>query len=602
MSAGKSRKALFTVGTGTRRCIFKGTIILLLLVLVLPGCGRRAPDSTIFYGGDIITMSDAPSGGVEAVLVKDGRIVSLGSRDEILKRKTAGTRLVDLKGKTLIPGFIAVHTHPDLAAYLYGFADLSGFTCKTKEEVWERLRRVVKETEKGKWIFCRGFDPMLVKGLTAPDIGFLDSIAPDNPLIILAQSMHSAWANSPAFKKMGITAATPDPAPGSFYEKDAAGRLTGFIVEVQAIKPFSAEAVKVFNIKRNVVKVFEEFTRNGITSITTMGMFAGDRKPFMLYEHLSSRHPRLIVRLLGLIGMLPGREPSVRHFVYIKHDTPFLIPDSVENGDDFFRVSGIKLWYDGSPYTGSMYLKEPYENSELMSKGLRVPCNHTGEPVIDKKVFYDMIKKYHEAGWQLSVHSQGDRSSEEVLEVFEKILSQSSIKQARHRIEHGVLLPPELLGKMKRLNMTPSFHINHLYYYGAALQDDIIGRKRAGKMLPLGSAKKNGLYFSLHADSPMYPEEPLSLLQTAVTRATREGIVIGPHEAVSVMDGLRALTIYPAWQLSMEKKIGSIEAGKYADLVILDKNPLKVPSQSLRGIRVMKTYVAGDEVWSGKPE
>lgn len=570
---------------------------LLLVPLVLLGCGPGAPESIIFYGGDIITMSDAKPAGIEAVLVKNGMIVSLGSRDEIFKQKTPGTRLVNLEGKTLMPGFIAVHTHPDLAAYLYGFVDLSGFTCRTKEDVWNRLRRAVKEAKKGEWIFCRGFDPMLVRGLTAPDIALLDSMAPDNPLAILAQSMHSAWVNSLAFRKMGITAETPDPAPGSYYEKDSKGKLTGFVVEVEAIKPFSKEAVKVFDIKRNVIKVFDEFLTRGITSITTMGMFATDTKPFLLYEHLSTRHPRLVHRALALVGMLPDRKPTVRHFLYIKHDTPFLIPDSVENGDDFFKVSGIKLWYDGSPYTGSMYIKEPYMASELMTRGLKIPCNHTGEPVIDRKIFSETIKKFHEAGWQISVHSQGDRSSEEVLDVFDQILSRSSVKNSRHRIEHGVLLPPGLLGKMKRLNMTPSFHINHLYYYGRALQNDILGRGRTDIMLPVGSARKGGLYFSLHADAPMYPEEPLSLLQTAVTRETREGIIIGPREAISVMDGLRALTVYSAWQLNMEKKIGSIDIGKYADLVILDKNPLKVSPRSLREIRVVNTYINGEEVW-----
>jgi hypothetical protein len=172
------------------------------------------------------------------------------------------------------------------------------------------------------------------------------------------------------------------------------------------------------------------------------------------------------------------------------------------------------------------------------------------------------------------------------------------MKGARHRLEHGVLLPPELLGKMKRLGITPSFHINHLYYYGEALKNDILGPARTEKMLPVGDAKKHGMHISLHADAPMYAEDPFSMLQTAVTRETRQGTVIGAKQAISVMDGLRALTIDSAWQLGMETKIGSIDPGKYADLVVLDRNPLKADPRSLRGIRVMKTYVAGEEAWS----
>lgn len=567
-----------------------------LLALLLAGCATTGQNKMILYGGDILTMSDTPSGVVEAVFVENGRIVSMGSRDEIFKHKTDATRLIDLKGSTLMPGFIAVHTHPDLAAYLYGFVDLSGFTYMTKDEVWARLRQAVKETKKGQWIFCKGFDPMLIKGLTAPDIKYLDSIAPENPVLILAQSMHSAWANSLAFKKMGITGKTPDPAPGNYYEKDSRGELTGFIAETKAVMAVAADAVKIFNIKDNTVKVFDDYLGNGITSLTTMGL--ANIKAFILYEHLSTHHPKLIHNVLAAFGMLPDRKPTVRHFVYLTPETSSLLPEKVERGDDFFKVSGVKLWYDGSPYTGSMYLKEPYLNSELMTKQLLIPPNSSGQSVINQQEFYDAVKKYHELGWQVSVHSQGDQSTGEVLGIFEQIQSESSVKNLRHRIEHGVLLPPELLGKMKRLDITPSFHINHLYYYGSALKNDILGAERTEKMLPVNSTRKEGLYYSLHADAPMYPEEPFSLLQTAVTRKTREGEVIGPNEAISVMDGLRALTVYAAWQLNMEKKIGSIEPGKYADLIILDKNPLKVDSGSLRDIHVLNTFVNGSEVWS----
>jgi predicted amidohydrolase YtcJ len=572
-----------------------GLVACALMTLLFAGCATTGPNRMIFHGGDIVTMNDTPAGVVEALFVENGKIVSTGTKEEILKRKTVDTRIIDLQGKTLMPGFIAVHTHPDISAYLYGYVDLSGFTYRTKEEVWAKLRQTVCQIPKGQWIFCRGFDPMLVPGLTAPDIGFLDAMAPDHPVLILAQSIHSAWANSMAFKKMGVTASTPDPAPGSYFEKDGRGNLTGFIVETAAVKVMSEDVLKVFDIKDNVLKVSDEYLGNGITSITTLGLMNG--KALILYEYLSTAHPKLISRALDAAGLLPQRKPTMRHFMYLLHSMPDLFPKAIENGDDFFKICGMKIWYDGSPYTGSMYIREPYMNSELMLKGLKIPTNHCGQTVIGRQEFFDAVKKYHELGWQISVHSQGDRSTQEVLEVFDSIQSESPAKHLRHRIEHGVLLPPELLEKMKRLEITPSFHINHLYYYGKALRDDILGAERSSKMLPVSSTGKAGLYYSLHADAPMYPEEPLSLLQTAVTRKTREGEIIGLHEAISVTDGLKALTLYAAWQINMEKKIGSIEPGKYADLIILNRNPLKVKPESLREILVMKTFVNGEEVW-----
>ncbi len=576
--------------------LFLHLVACALLTLLFTGCAATQPNRMIFHGGDIVTMSDTPAGAVEAVFVENGKIISMGARDEILKHKTDDTRIIDLQGKTLMPGFIAVHTHPDISAYLHGYVDLSGFTYRTKEEVWTKLRQTVAQTPKGQWIFCRGFDPILVPGLTAPDIGFLSALAPDHPVLILAQSIHSAWANTLAFEKMSVTAATPDPAPGSYFEKDSKGNLTGFIVETAAVKVMSGDVLKVFDIKDNVLKVNEEHFGNGITSITTMGLMNG--KALILYEHLSTAHPKLLSRALEVAGLLPHRKPTVRHFMYLLHSTPDLFPKQIDNGDDFFKICGMKIWYDGSPYTGSMYIREPYLNSELMAKGLKIPTNHRGQTVIGKQDFFNAVKKYHDLGWQVSVHTQGDRSTEEVLEVFERVLSESPAMNLRHRIEHGVLLPPELLGKAKKLGITPSFHINHLYYYGKALRDDILGADRTSKMLPVGSAGKAGLYYSLHADAPMYPEEPLSLLQTAVTRKTREGEIIGPLEAISVPDGLKALTTYAAWQINMEEKIGSIEPGKYADLIILDRNPLKANPDSLREIRVLNTFVNGNEVWN----
>jgi predicted amidohydrolase YtcJ len=302
--------------------------------------------------------------------------------------------------------------------------------------------------------------------------------------------------------------------------------------------------------------------------------------------------------LFDWFGILPDKKNTVRHFAYIRSQNASMFPESVENGDDFFKVLGLKVWYDGSPYTGSMYLSQAYQNSDLMQHGLNIPEGHFGEPVVDKQIFYDLVKKYHTMGWQVSIHSQGDQSTKEVLDMMEAILAETPDKDQRHRIEHGVLLPPELLDKVKALHMTASIHINHLYFYGNALIQDIIGRERAEKMLPVASLKAHGICYSLHADAPMYEEAPFSLLQTAVTRKTREGNVIGEHEKISVYDGLRSFTINSAWQLHMDEKLGTIEVGKYADFVVLDKNPLNTSVDSLRNIRVLSTIVNGEVLYS----
>ena len=574
-----------------------------LIFFILLACGQQPAGEQVFYNGTVLTMQ-APgthsgnAGQAEAVLVRDGRIAMLGSRTKIFAAKSEAARLIDLQGATLVPGFIAVHTHPDLSAYLHSFVDMSGFTHRTPTEVWQALRDAVAAAEPGAWILCRGFDPILVPGLTSPDIQMLDRLAPENPVFILSQNMHAAWANSAAFRELGITADTPDPAPGSFYESDDEGRLTGFIAETAAIQPFSKAALASIDIKQNIIAVLRDYARQGITTIVTAGSFAPDWKPLMLFEHLSSERAGWFLRLLASVGVLPERFATVRHFVYLQPNNAEYLPDSPDNGDDFYRILGIKVWYDGSPYVASMFLDEAYMNSPLMQSGLGVQPGSTGEAKYSRVEFLKLVESYHRDGWQLAVHAQGDRATRDVLDFFDTMLKKYPRPDHRHRLEHGLLTPKASLDKMHSLGLTPSFHINHLYYYGEALANQIIGARRAEVMLPLASAERAQLKFSLHADQPMYPEDPISMLATAVQRRTRDGgQILGASEKISVERALRALTVDAAYQLHFEDKLGTIEVGKYADFVVLDKNPLELAPHELRTIQVRATYVAGRKIY-----
>lgn len=554
--------------------------------------------SSIFFNGKIITMED-DSQSPEAIFVENGIIKSLGTKDEILALKDDKTILVDLQGKTLLPGFIDSHTHPALSTFLHGMVDLSGFTHSSPEELWSHLNSEINKFDKGEWVICRGFDPILVKGLKAPHINFLDSIAPENPILIISQSLHSFWTNSKGFELANISKDTPDPTEMSFYEKDKDGELTGFIAEQEAIKSFNEMLEETLTPKVMIQatrEVFDEYARNGNTTIVSAGLTIKDEKPLQLYEHFSAEKPKLLNQFLSFIGYFPKRKPSVRHFIYARHDRVFLLPDSPENGDDFYRFLGIKHWYDGSPYTGSMYLKEPYLVSDLTKNGLQIPEGYAGKRLVEKNEMIDFVEKYEKLGWQIAVHVQGDQAIEETIEAFEKVNNNHTITNSRHRLEHCLLLSDTLIKRMAVLNMTPSIHVNHLYYYGEALKNEIIGEERANQILPVASVKNNGLKFSFHADQPMFKSDPMRLIQTAVLRKTKEGNLIGDGEQIEILDALKAMTIHAAWQIKMEDKIGSIKEGKYADFVILDKSPLETSATELENIQILRTYVHGNEL------
>ena len=554
-------------------------------------------DNLLFHNGPIITMErDRPS--AESVYIENGIIRSIGDYENIRKTIKPSTRIIDLKGKTLLPGFIDSHTHPVISAFLYDMVDLSGFTHNSKEDLWIHFSDKVSQYKPGEWILCKGFDQVLIQGLLPPKISFLDSIAPNNPVLIASQSLHSYWANSLAFKESGIDQSTPDPDISSYYERDSLGNLTGYIAEQAAFEPIKntiLEAIGISKLKTNSLMVMNNYAKNGFTSITSMGITTSDKKVIHLYDHISSQRSSFVNDILSTIGILPERNHTVRNFVFVRYDAAHLLPSSSKNGDDFFKIVGIKFWYDGSPYTGSMYLEKPYLENYFTKNILHFPPAHSGSPLLTKDQLGSLIAEYQAAEWQVAVHTQGDMSTREVIDTFEK-LNTNSKKDYRHRLEHCLLVDDISFEKMSKLNLYPSFHINHLYYYGQKLESKIIGPSRGKKILPINLAAERSIKFTLHADQPMFSSEPFSLIHTAVNRKTKEGKTLGKQYAIDVYKALEALTINAASQIKMEDKLGSITKGKYADLIILDQNPLDIDKNNLQDIKVIDTYVHGNKI------
>lgn len=241
-----------------------------------------------------------------------------------------------------------------------------------------------------------------------------------------------------------------------------------------------------------------------------------------------------------------------------------------------------------------MFIEKPYMVSELSKNGLHIPEGSNGKPLIEKEDLKDFIKDYHERGWQIAIHTQGDIANKNVLQAFNEVNDALDITTGRHRIEHCLLLSDSSMNTMKALNISPSFHINHLYYYGRALKESIIGEERAHNILPLQSAQNKNITYSLHADQPMFESNPLRLIQTAVERQTKEGDTLGFNQRISTLNAIKAMTINAAWQIHMEDKIGSLKKGKYADFVILERNPLQTPINQIQDIKILRTVVNGN--------
>ncbi len=576
-------------------------IILLALVGFFFYLRRDYPQtpSTLYVNGNFLTL-DPTRPTAEAMLVRNGRIEAIGTTSTLEAAAPKSVHIVNLNGQTVMPGFIDPHTHFALSMFLADLLDLSGFRHASSEAVWEHFAQAVQTTPKGNWIVGKGIDPIMIDNLTMPTLSLLDSLAPDHPVLLFSQSLHSYWANSLAFARAGITASTPDPTEKSYYEKDAAGNLTGLIVEQAAILPIfdllKQEVTTPARLTQAAAKVALEYAQNGNTTLVSAGLTITDAKPLILLRHLSDRRPTLLGNLLAALGKLPQRHPTPRHFIYLRHDMAHLRPEARHAPNDFFDIIGVKHWYDGSPYIGSMYLDTAYLDTPFAREKADISPGQRGEALVDPKELRQFIQEYHEKGWQIAIHTQGDAAIREVLDAFEAVSKEEDFSQSRHRLEHCLLLPETELERMQTLHITPSFHINHLYYYGDALTDGLLGPDRTGRILPLGATVGKGIPFSLHADQPMFPSQPFRLIQTAVERQTRSGKLIGPEQRIALLEAIKALTVHAAWQIGKENSLGTLEPGKYADFIVLDRDPFSTPTGELQHIRVLATYVNGNRI------
>ncbi len=531
---------------------------------------------TVFYGGTILTI-DAKRPQVQALAVAEGKILAAGNEDEVFALKGPATNMVDLKGKTLTPGLVEPHTHPMTSSLLYNYLDISAFTHPTAADVMNVLREAAAKAKPGEWIAGFGYDPILLRDLQALDADTLDEISTENPIWVMIQSMHTVFVNHKALEAAGIKDDVPQPSNGTFV-KDKNGRLTGVIIEQGAIWPIMMAMLRDmgFDARRLMQTQIKRYVKAGYTTLGSAGEFPDVSLCTMLRDLLESEDGGVRI---SFMEKATDCEMGIRVQVG---------PDSTR-----FQTRGIKLWYDGSPYTGNIGLDKPYLNSELMQEGLGVPPDTCGYLMMEKETLYQLVKKYHDQGHQIIIHGQGDRAIREIVDVYERVLSESPRQDHRHRIEHGALFPLDQLQRAKNLGLTVSWHINHIHYYGEALRDDMLGEARTARLMPMASALKAGLVSSLHNDSPMYPEEPFKLMRTAVTRMTRRNEVIGPDEAIPAEEALKALTINGAWQLGLEDLVGSLEPGKLADMVILSDNPLAIEPERLHEISVLATYREG---------
>lgn len=533
------------------------------------------PSADFVIHGTVLTVDDTrPT--AEALAVQGERIVAVGTRAEVDGWIGPGTRVVDIGSGCVMPGLIEAHGHPLMEAVVLSdrIVDIRPTTVRTASEVLDAIKcEVAARGAAGAYLY--GWDALLQTGLPEPTLRWLDSMAPATPLVIFHNSGHKAYFNSVAARLAGLSRDVPDPK-GAKYGRDENGNLDGSAEETAALMPLIVGAISPADYPAMLSAEFARLNRAGLTTCSEMAFTP--------------------VFLPLLQQMRDGGALTVRLRTYeISNDTmtTCVTPD---NGDDLLRQVGVKIWVDGSPWVGNIDLSFPYLDTEA-TRTIGVTPGSCGHANYSREQLAEIVGAYFPRGWPLACHVQGDAGIDMILDVYQEALRANPRPDHRLRLEHAGTMRPDQMRRAAALGVTVSMFVDQIHYWGDILVDGLFGPEHGSRWMAAGSAVAAGIRISLHNDPPVTPEEPLRNISVAVTRTAPSGRVLAPEERLTVDQAIRAQTIDAAWQLFADDVIGSLEVGKYADLVVLPCDPRTVPPEEIADLQVHATFLAGRQVY-----
>ena len=529
--------------------------------------------------GDIITNNPAAP-TAEAMAISGDRIIGIGSRSDVEGLVTPSTKTLS-PGGFILPGLIEPHMHIWTSLLTYPNIDLSHEVCPTLDDVTAAIKAAVGKAAQGQPVCFKNFDPSLYPGEPVLTRTILDQLGPANPILVWNASGHFMYVNSLMFTAAGITDETPDPPGGTFERAD--GKMTGVVGEPPAEQLILKGLPKpdMTAVATYIREILTACAAQGVTSVreAATGALAGPKELALL--HQLNGQARFPVRVsTAQFAVLPGYTPvQVAAMWKAAGVTPF-------SGDEMLRADAWKVVSDGSNQGRSGYFLQPYlgedngGKADYTPEGLRVA-----------------LKAGLDDGWQVMVHTNGDAAVEFVLEALEEILPAYGAHDLRHRLEHCSFTMDDQLTRMAALGLSPSFLMNHLYYWGAAFRDTILGPTRAGRLDRVASAYRAGLRPSLHSDYNVTAVHPLLSARTAVLRRTKaDDQVLNAAECATPEQALAAITTNAAWQIHADDR-GTLEVGKAADFGISNGNPWGSDPAGWADIAFQATYVGGEVAW-----
>jgi predicted amidohydrolase YtcJ len=563
-------------------------LLLVISLMTFVSCNQSSKQNNstnsadaIYFGGDIVTMEGDSPAYAEAVAVKDGKIVFVGSKADAEKMKGDSTAMNDLQGKTLVPGFVDGHAHfagfgtQAVGANLLASPDGN---CNSIDDLVKELKEwyATNGTDKTMgWIYGMGYDDAELKEQRHPTKEDLDKVSTDVPVVVVHISGHFCAMNSKALAMSNITAASKNPAGGAIRRMPGSKEPNGVLDELAAIPLYVKilSPVKPEDIDYFINKGQDMALKFGYTT-------AQEGRAMGNHEQLASfaKEGKLKIDIVSYID-----------YAFTKYmRSEWYSP----NYKDHYRIGGYKLTLDGSPQGRTGWRTIPYL---LPPDGEKK--DYKGYPAIadDKKVMaiYDSAFANN---WQILTHANGDAAIDQMIRCMKPAAAKYGNTDRRSVLIHGQYVRMDQLDSLKKLEVIASLYPMHTFYWGD-WHKKIIGDSLGNKISPIKSALNKGLHVTSHTDAPVALPNLMMILWTTVNRVSRTGAIIGADERLTPYEALQSITIWGAYQHFEEKNKGSLSVGKLGDMVVLSENPLKIDPMKIKDIVVMETIKEGKSVY-----
>lgn len=536
----------------------------------------------LYHGGSILTMAGDEPAYVEALAVRDGRIAFAGAKDQALAMRGESTRVIDLQGKALLPGFIDGHGHYINSLLVANQAKLypppSG-PGKDVPSIIAELKRYAAERKvpKGELIMGYGYDDSVMPDGRLLNRDDLDAAFPDNPVRVDHVSMHGAVMNSLALKKYGISAETETPPGGVIVRKPGTEEPWGLIMETAFLPVF--EQSEPMTAQQEI-----EWTRAGQMLYAEAGMTTA---------HEGATH-------LGQLQTIKRATDAGANIIDVVA-YPFItdldkvlaeFPVSEWGGyDNRFKIGGVKITLDGSPQGRTAFFTTPY-----LQGGPAGEKDWTGEPTFPQDLANKAMKQVYDLNVPVIVHTNGDAAIDMFLEAYEYARDGNHDQPWKVTTIHTQFMRKDHIPKFVEYKVRPSFYTLHTFYF-AETHIANRGKEQGSYISPMRDAIDAGLRPTNHTDFVVAPLDQMMMLWSAVNRVSRAGAEIGPSQRVTAYEGLKSMTEWAAEQYGERDSKGTLEVGKLADLVILDQDPLQVDPMAIRDIQVVETIKEGRTIY-----